>query len=99
MAEYITINGKQYRVASNVMGVTLGLREVYGDKVPQDDQKLPVLMLVLSIMYGERLDGREADFNFEDYLLLDIEESNRIMSEFMDIWSRQHPQDEIKKKA
>jgi len=97
MVEYITINDKQYRVASNVMGVTLGLREVYGENLPEDDQKLPVLMLVLSIMYGERLDGKEADFNFEDYLLLDIDESNRVMSEFMEIWSRQHP-DSSKKK-
>ena len=68
MADYININGKEYRVASNVMGVTLGFLSAKNGVVSEDITVEDwALLLTLSIFWGEHLDGRESDFNLDEF--------------------------------
>lgn len=99
MADYININGKEYRVASNVMGVTLGFLSAKNGVVPEDITVEDwALLLTLSIFWGEHLDGRESDFNLDEFCAMNAQEGVRVMKEFQHIYAEQHGGSEAPKK-
>ena len=99
--EHITINGKTYSVASNVMGVTLGLLEACDGKLPEKFGPAEwLVVMTLSIYWGENLEGRTSDFGADVFCALPAPEGMQVMKEFQEIYLRQNPQPkEDKKKA
>ena len=89
---YIEINGKSYRVASNCMGVTLGLLEVFDGAIPEMLGPREMLILMgLSIYWGEYMDGRESDFSQDAFCTMEAREGQRILNEFRTIYDEQNP--------
>ena len=97
MTDTITISGKTYSVASNSMGVMLGLQDVYDNHIPAVfGLKEWIFTLCLSIYWGERAEGRESDLTVEKLCAMDLDELP--IAEFVEIFKAQHKSDDSKKK-